>query len=177
MSAEQKICPLCGVGHLQPLTEEFVTEYLGQQGTVLLRSKECTECGSELTDHIDGLANKRAVTAFRKRVDGLMSGVDIRQLRKKLGITQDQAARVFGGGEKAFSKYETDDVAQSEAMNNLFLLAEKNPQTFWDLVEIKRLTAEFSNSSPRAARSFEPPRAVLVAESTDPAPYRLSERG
>jgi HTH-type transcriptional regulator/antitoxin MqsA len=140
--AEKELCPACGEGHLAVRHVDTVTEYKGQQGTISLAVAECDACGSELAGDEESRANKRAVLAFRKTVDGLMSGVEIRALREKYGITQAQAAKLFGGGPVAFSKYENDDVAHSEAMDGLLRLAQKNDDAFWDLVEIKGLTAE-----------------------------------
>lgn len=142
MMNDKTLCPLCGEGHLTPHTEETVTEYAGQQGKVILRFAECDACGSEITDDADSRANKRAVLAFRKSVDGLLTGNEIRALRDKYGITQDQAARLFGGGPKAFSKYEADDVAHSAAMDTLLRLALTSEDTFWELVALKGLAAE-----------------------------------
>ncbi len=48
----------------------MVTQYAGKQGTVTLRFAECDACGSEMTCDADSRANKRAVLAFRKSVDG-----------------------------------------------------------------------------------------------------------
>lgn len=139
---DKTLCPLCGEGHLTPRTEETVTEYAGQQGTVTLRFAECDACGSEITDNADSRANKRAVLAFRKSVDGLLTGAEIRTLRDKYGITQDQAARLFGGGPKAFSKYEADDVAHAAAMDTLLRLALTSEDTFCELVALKGMAAE-----------------------------------
>jgi len=66
-------CPLCGEGHLTPGTEEMVTQYAGRQGTVTLRFTECDAYGSEMTGDADSRANKRAMLAFRKSVDGLIN--------------------------------------------------------------------------------------------------------
>lgn len=148
MMNDKTLCPLCGEGHLIPCTEETMTEYAGQQGKVTLRFAECDVCGSEITDDADSRANKRAVMAFRKSVDGTLSGAEIRALRDQYGITQDQAARLFGGGPKAFSKYETDDVAHSAAMDTLLRLALSNEDTFWELVALKGMTTEFPARSP-----------------------------
>lgn len=139
---DKTLCPLCGEGHLAPHTVDIVTEHGGQQGTVMLRFAECGACGSEITGDVDSRANKRTVLAFRKSVDGLLTGTEIRALREKYGITQDQAARLFGGGPKAFSKYESDDVAHSDAMNNLLRLVRQSEDAFWELVALKGLTAE-----------------------------------
>ena len=140
---DRTLCPLCGEGHITPRTESMQTEYRGKQGTVTLRYAECDACGSEITGDADGRANKRAVLAFRKSVDGLLTGAEIRALRETFGITQEQASRLFGGGPKAFSKYEADDVAHSEAMNNLLRLVRHSEDAFWEHVALKGMTAEF----------------------------------
>ena len=143
MMNDKTLCPLCGEGHLTSRTEETVTEYAGQQGTVTLRFTECAACGSEITDAANSRDNKRAVLAFRKSVDGLLTGAEIRALRDKYGITQDQAARLFGGGPKAFSKYETDDVAHAESMNNLLRLVRQDEDAFWALIALQGMASEF----------------------------------
>lgn len=139
---DKTLCPLCGEGHLTPRTEETVSEYADQQGKVTLRLAECDACGSEVAGEADSRANKRAVQAFRKSIDGLLTGAEIRALRKKYGITQGQAARLFGGGPKAFSKYEADDVSHSTAMDTLLRLALRSEEAFWELVALKDMTAE-----------------------------------
>lgn len=73
MMNDKTLCPLCGEGHLTPRTEETVTEYAGQEGKLTLHFAECNACGSEITDDADSRANKRAVLAFRKSVDGLLT--------------------------------------------------------------------------------------------------------
>jgi len=88
--------------------------------------------------------NKRIVMAFRKQVDGLLTGDEITALRKQYQLTQAQAAKLFGGGPVAFSKYENDDVAQSEAMDTLLRLIRRSPAAFWALVEEKGLQADFT---------------------------------
>lgn len=75
---DKTLCPLCGEGYVTPRTESMQTEYRGKQGTVMLRYAECDACGSEITGDADGRANKRAVLAFRKSVDGLLTGAEIR---------------------------------------------------------------------------------------------------
>ena len=85
--------------------------------------------------------------AFRKRVDGLLTGAEITALRKQYNLTQGQAARLFGGGPVAFSKYENDDVAQSESMDNLLRLVRRSPEAFWELVQEKGMAVEFTRQT------------------------------
>ena len=46
-------------------------------------------------------------------------------IRKRLGLTQ--AARLMGGGDNAFSKYERGEITQSAAMNSVLLLLDAFP--------------------------------------------------
>jgi len=135
---DKTLCPLCGEGHVTPRTENTVTEYRGQQGTVALQYIECDVCGSEIAGDAEGRANKRAVLRFRKTVDGLLTGEEVRAIRKKYQLTQAQAAKLLGGGLVAFSKYENDDVAHSDAMDNLLRLVRRSEEAFWELVEEKQ---------------------------------------
>ena len=50
-------------------------------------------------------------------------------LDEACGLSQQDAARVFGGGPKAFEKYEAGEVAPS-SMTRLPLLAAKHPELF-----------------------------------------------
>jgi HTH-type transcriptional regulator/antitoxin MqsA len=67
---------------------------------------------------------------FKKEVDGLLTGKEIKELRSRFRITQAQAAKIFGGGPVAFSKYEADDVSQSEPMDKLLRVALSVPGAF-----------------------------------------------
>lgn len=137
---DKTLCPLCGEGHITPRTESAVTEYRGQKGNVTLQYVECDVCGSEITGDAEGRANKRAMIQFRKKIDGLLTGEEIRAIREKYQLTQKQAAELFGGGAVAFSKYENNDVAHSEAMDSLLRLVQQNENIFLELAALKGMT-------------------------------------
>lgn len=126
----QPVCPICGEGRLHALVLTNEVEYKGQHASLPLLMTECDVCGIEQADSEEARANKRAMLAFRKQVDGLLSGTEIRALRDHFDINQAQAARIFGGGPVAFSKYENDDVAQSESMDKLIRVAKAVPAAF-----------------------------------------------
>jgi HTH-type transcriptional regulator/antitoxin MqsA len=67
--------------------------------------RNCSHCGSDYAGAEESQLNKRAMLAFRKRVDGLLSGPRVAEVRGKYMLTQAQAARLLGGGPVAFSKY------------------------------------------------------------------------
>ena len=71
-------------------------------------------------------------------------------IRKRLGLTQAQAARLMGGGDNAFSKYERGEVTQSAAMNSVLLLLDAFP----DGLEVLRVRG------PHGARKGRQPHDV-----------------
>jgi len=150
INTNNNICPLCGEGHLQPRTDQEEVEYKGSKGITALYYSECDACGSVQADAIQTRNNKRAMLAFKKKVDGLLIGCEIKALRSRLGINQAQASVIFGGGPVAFSKYENDDVMQSEAMDKLLRVANDVPAAFKHLAQ--KAGVELAKPSPFSDR-------------------------
>lgn len=146
MSA-QELCPICGEGHVTASVQMVEYEYKGHKAQLPSHYKQCDTCTSDFAGMAESKLNKRIVMAFRKQVDGLLTGTEITALRKQYQLTQAQAAKLFGGGPVAFSKYENDDVAQSEAMDTLLRLVRRSPEAFRALVEEKGLQAEVAPQS------------------------------
>jgi HTH-type transcriptional regulator/antitoxin MqsA len=135
-------CSICGAGHVSAHVEDLETEYKGEKATVPSHYLLCDACGSDFAGANEMRVNKRAVMAFRKQVDGLLTGAEIVALRARYKLNQKQAARLFGGGPVAFSKYENDDVAHSEAMDKLLRLVLRSEAAFWELAEQEGMTVE-----------------------------------
>jgi HTH-type transcriptional regulator / antitoxin MqsA len=160
----EKVCPICGEGKTALRVDQVETTYKEQVGRVAFRLLECESCGSDFAGPAEALANKRAVVAFRKKVDGLLSGQEIRALRERMDISQKQAAQLFGGGPVAFSKYENDDVAQAESMDKLLRVASEQPSALAALQKLAGVHAEVHQ--PRVERRsnvFVLPVVHLVA--------------
>jgi HTH-type transcriptional regulator / antitoxin MqsA len=138
----KELCPICGEGHVTDHVDQFESEYKGEKAWLPLHYQLCDVCTSDFAGTKESKLNKRAVMAFRKSVDGLLTGDEICALRAKYKLTQTQAAKLFGGGPVAFSKYENDDVAHSEAMDTLLRLVRRSETAFWELVDEKGMTAE-----------------------------------
>ncbi|MGL4187301.1 MAG: type II toxin-antitoxin system MqsA family antitoxin [Sphaerotilus sulfidivorans] len=174
----QEMCPLCGEGHVTSHCEEVEQSYAGHRSMVPMHFRSCDHCGSDFAGAEESQLNKRAMVGFRKRVDELLSGSQIRKIREKYKISQAQAAKLFGGGPVAFSKYEHDDVAQSAAMDNLLRLVEANESAFWTLVSQKGMRGEFVRTSTQASRSSEGHYVVSPTEASaknaiyDPKAFR-----
>jgi len=136
MTVSNNICPICNEGHLQACIVKNQVEYKGQTTELDMQYSVCDACCSEQANEVQMRANKRAMMAFRKQTDGLLTGAEVRVLRQRLSISQVEAAKVFGGGPVAFSKYESDDVAQSEAMDKLLRLASEVPEAYIHLISV-----------------------------------------
>lgn len=160
MSDSRELCPICGEGHLQTQVGKNSVEYKGQTADLDLHYSLCDACGSEQSNAGQLRANKRTMVAFKKQVDGLLTGAEVRALREKLGLNQTEAARAFGGGPVAFSKYESDDVAQSEAMDKLLRLAAELPVAFEMLARRAGLTPVAADVSWQEAMGWRADFAV-----------------
>lgn len=150
---DKELCPICGEGHVTDHVDQIESEYKGKTALLPMHYQVCDTCHSDFAGAAEGKKNKRAIMAFRKSVDGLLTGAEIVALRKKYKLTQDQAAKLFGGGPVAFSKYENDDVSQSESMDSLLRLVRRSEAAFWELVDEKGLLAE-----------LKPPKVAEVAD-------------
>ncbi|MGI9280181.1 MAG: type II toxin-antitoxin system MqsA family antitoxin [Endozoicomonas sp.] len=130
MSTNMKTCPICEEGQIHETSREREIEYKGEKTMMPLYYSVCDACGSEQGDAEQSRKNKQVMLSFKKQIDGFLSGEEVREQRKRWDITQAQAARIFGGGPVAFSKYEADDVIQSEPMDKLLRVAQAVPEAF-----------------------------------------------
>ncbi|HIE4322267.1 TPA: type II toxin-antitoxin system MqsA family antitoxin [Serratia marcescens] len=138
--SKTNVCPVCGAGHL---TRQSVVEEITYKGVTKFYDHAYSVCDVCQVDQVGAeemRMNKRSVIRLKKTIDGLLTGDEIRAIRKDWGITQDEASLIFGGGPKAFSKYETDDVVQSESMDKLVRTAAKFPLVFSDLCATAKVT-------------------------------------
>lgn len=128
MSEDKQRCPICDQGDLETLTESRTMDELGAEFTVGgLKYQVCSNCGVKQVGAAELRQNKQLIMAARKRAKNLLTGEEVREVRKSLGLTQQQAADYFGGGTNAFSKYETEKVEQNLSMDRFLRVAFVNP--------------------------------------------------
>ena len=159
----KELCPICGEGHVTSHVEMVESEYKGQTKLLPSHYRLCDACHADFAGAPEGKVNKRGIMAFRKSVDGLLKGAEICALRDKYKLTQAQAAKLFGGGPVAFSKYENDDVSQSESMDSLLRLVRRSEAAFWELVDEKGMSAELA---PANAADKAVPKMKTISVST-----------
>lgn len=118
------LCPFCEQGELRPHSHS--TEVTVEDKTLRvegLESHYCEHCSETVIFPAQARANQKRIADAKRKVQGLLSGDEIRAAREHLGLTQEAAAQIFGGGRNAFSKYERGDVIQSVAMDRVIRLA------------------------------------------------------
>jgi HTH-type transcriptional regulator/antitoxin MqsA len=134
MSAQ---CLACGEGTLHPYTEENAVDIHGQTISVPLQYSTCDHCGAELTNADQARAKKSAMVAAEKQAFGLLSGTYILVFRKRHLISQADASLLFCGGKVGFSRYENDDIVQSQSMDSLLRLCMQQPTTLIRLARMR----------------------------------------
>lgn len=122
-------CLSCDTGAIMARFEDQTEtiEHFGMSRTVgSLSGWRCPHCKEEEFDAESAVryasAGDELVLADRRR-----QGQELRRIRKKLRLTQQQAAQITGGGHNAFSRYERGDVPPLPAVTNLFRLLDRHP--------------------------------------------------
>lgn len=122
-------------------TETF--NYKGMTTTVQnYITYKCDECGEAIVDNTIMKESGRILKDFKRKVDGLLTADEIRNIRKRLNLSQEEMAEILGGGLKSFARYETGQVCQSRGMDNLLRILDSYPFTLNVIQknEVKKLT-------------------------------------
>ena len=120
-------CPNCGSMQMTHETRDETIRYKGEAITVHgLSENVCGECGETVFD-------PESYDRYRSASDGLIRSVNqrnapnLRRIRKKLGLTQAEAGRLFGGGITAFSRYERGETQPPVSLVKLFIVLDRHP--------------------------------------------------
>ena len=114
--------------------ETFHIEHEGQASEVEgLAGWKCDSCGEV---EFDADSARRYAVAGDDLVIRARDAerAEIRRIRRKLGLSQDKAAQLTGGGHNAFSRYERGEAVPMPAVVNLFKLLDKHPELLSELI-------------------------------------------
>ncbi len=125
-----KQCPLCFEGTLHDGKQKQRLEYRGRIYEYTAKGAFCDHCHDGFTEH--DAREESAWMVFRDEVDA-QEIVELARIRKKLKLTQQEAAKLAGGGKNAFSRYERGQAKPVAAVINLFRLLDKHPQLLKEL--------------------------------------------
>jgi len=99
-----------------------------------LTGQRCEHCGEAF---LDDVSQARYVAAADALVDQvrLEAGAELRRVRRKLRLSQHEAAAITGGGPNAFSRYESGKAQPVAAVFNLFHLLDRHPDLLGEIRE------------------------------------------
>ena len=81
----------------------------------------------------------RQLNMLKAQAENVLLPTEVRRIRRKLGLTQDAAGTLLGGGPNAFHKYESGVVLPSQAISNLLRVLEATPDALTVLRDRSRL--------------------------------------
>ena len=132
-------CPTCGIGNLVEDVRDLPYLYKGRK-TVLraVKGRFCDnrKCREVVLDKNESARTSRGMLEFNKKVNAELTPIDLlTQVREQFKLTQQQAAKVFGGGPNAFSRYESGKTKPPVALVKLFKVLRKHPDLFKEVAE------------------------------------------
>ena len=120
------VCPTTGAPMhraVRPLT----LTYKGESLTIDMPGWYCDQSEDGIHTGADMKMSDRGLNRLKARAEGLLAPEEIRRIRKRLGLTQDAAGELIGGGPRAFQKYEAGDLLPSRAIGSALILLDHDP--------------------------------------------------
>jgi HTH-type transcriptional regulator / antitoxin MqsA len=127
-----KTCPACFEGILQQRVKRTQFEYRSHTLEYNQEGAWCGTCGEGIVSGDEAAASESLLDDFETRVDQEEASELVR-IRKKLGLSQKEAAKIAGGGHNAFSRYERGEAKPLAAVVNLFRLLDRHPELLDEL--------------------------------------------
>ena len=133
----KKYCLQCDDGTELVLTTKNVTVSAKGVARVVpdIYGWHCPECGEiEFVDQESSRRHMDALDAVWKEARE-REAAEVRAIRKKLGLKQAEAARIFGGGINAFSEYERGKTQPHKSTVLLLRLLNRHPDLLDELTQ------------------------------------------
>ena len=134
------VCPNTGTP-LRRGVRPMKLAYKGERITFDMPGWYCDRCRESVHTGADMKLSDRALNRLKARAEGLAEPEQIRRIRLKLHLTQEQAGHLIGGGPRAFQKYESCDLMPSRAIISALVLLDNNPAGLSVLEEQQKLKA------------------------------------
>jgi HTH-type transcriptional regulator / antitoxin MqsA len=135
-------CPETGVPMVRGVRPRIIA-YKGRSATIDMPGWYCDASGESIHTRADMKVSDRVLADLKARAEGVATPSEVTRVRRVLQITQAEASRVFGGGPRAFQKYESGEVRVTRTMTLLLRMAERRPQ------EILEVAAELDAAAQR----------------------------
>jgi putative zinc finger/helix-turn-helix YgiT family protein len=121
MTQSNEKCFECDAGVLTPAVVELTGERNGEQFTVTVSGFACTSCGYKTIDNNQSAEFTKAVSDAYKAAHDLLTGAELRECRRVLGMSQQEFADYLGVGAASVKRWESGQI-QDRAMDKLIRL-------------------------------------------------------
>ncbi len=132
-------CPKCETGSLVDAVRDVPYVYKGKKTIIkAVKGRFCDnpKCREVVMDMGESVRTSREMLEFNKKVNATLTPIDLlTQVRQQFDLTQQEAAKVFGGGANAFSRYESGKTKPPVALVKLFKVLNKHPDLFKEIAE------------------------------------------
>lgn len=103
-------------------------EYRGHTTVIAaVKGWHCSHCHEVEFDPGEGVRFAEEIKKFSDAIDA-QEAAELERIRKKLKLTQKEAAQITGGGPNAFSRYKLGKAKPMPAVVNLFKLLDRHPE-------------------------------------------------
>ena len=130
----KKKCPFCDKGFLSLKSKLEKYKYKNQNFKINQIAEYCSHCSESIISGESLRQVAKEIHDWKAKIDGFLTSSEIKEIRKKLKLTQKDAAKIFGGGPNGFSRYENGEALQLKATDNLLRILNNHPNL---LKEIK----------------------------------------
>lgn len=121
------ICPETGAPMFRGV-RPITLSYKDQNITFDMPGWYCDQSDESIHTGDDMKVSDRMLNLLKARSEGLLEPEQIRRIRKKLHLSQEEAGNLIGGGPRAFQKYESGDLLPSRAISSALLLLDHDPE-------------------------------------------------
>lgn len=136
-------CPVCNIGFLETITSDYSTVIKdGQQEVVLtisnLKRENCPNCNEEFL----GPEALKIIEDAKYKQLGLLTPDELRMIREKLGLTQEQISSLLGVGKKSYFRWENGLSIQNKSIDRYIRLVNENPKNILVLLDLQKQKAK-----------------------------------
>ncbi len=140
------VCPVTGAAMHREI-RPMVLAYRQETINFDMPGWYCDASEESIHSSADMKVSDRMLNVLKARADHLLAPDEIRQIRKKLQLSQVQAGEIIGGGPRAFQKYEAGDLLPSKAISSALVLLNHRPE---DLSILRDRQSSHNKSMPSA---------------------------
>ena len=125
-------CPVCFEGTLHQRSKQTQFHYRGHTLDYEQEGAWCDACEEGILSGKEAEVSEPILDEFMAQVEK-EEARELARIRKKLGLSQKEAAKIAGGGHNAFSRYERGEAKPVAAVMNLFRLLDLHPHLLEEL--------------------------------------------